>query len=175
VDVAFFRDQIRDAWEWFELTVSDVSTSQANWRPAGTANSIGATYLHVVINADVEIHRLVYGEVPIIERDWNGAIGQGVPYDQDRFDAWVPGVEVEWDRLREYGRAVTAWMIDAAGSVTGDILERTVDMTRAGLGMWDARRLYDMHGVHHVYMHGGEIACLKGLQGAKGYLGGIDA
>lgn len=26
-----------------------------------------------------------------------------------------------------------------------------------------------------VWMHGGEIACLKGLQGAKGYLQGLDA
>jgi hypothetical protein len=26
----------------------------------------------------------------------------------------------------------------------------------------------------HPAMHGGEIACLKGLQGAKGYLKGLD-
>jgi hypothetical protein len=59
--------------------------------------------------------------------------------------------------------------------LTGDDLERPVDMSRAGLGLWTARDLYVLHGWRHVYMHGGEIACLKGLQGAKGYLGGVDA
>jgi hypothetical protein len=41
-------------WDWLETTVSDVTDAQANWWPPGTANSIGATYLHVVINPDVE-------------------------------------------------------------------------------------------------------------------------
>jgi hypothetical protein len=44
-----------------------------------------------------------------------------------------------------------------------------VDMTRAGLGVWEGRDLLDLHGVNHPYIHGGEIACLKGLQGGAGW------
>jgi hypothetical protein len=60
-------------------------------------------------------------------------------------------------------------------SLTEQDLARPVDMTRAGLGMWTGWDLYALHGWRHVYLHGGEIACLKGLQGAKGYVAGFDA
>jgi hypothetical protein len=93
-------------WEWFEATVGDVPGEQANWWPPGTANSIGATYLHVVINADVEINRLIFGRSPLVEAAWAGNVGQGVPYDPDRFDRWARHASVDWDRLREYGRRV---------------------------------------------------------------------
>ena len=35
--------------------------------------------------------------------------------------------------------------------------------------------VFDLHCNKHIRMHGGEIACVKGLQGARGYLGGVDA
>src|SRR5262249_19047389 len=95
----FFRSQIRSAWDWLETTVSDVTEAMANWWPPGTANSIGATYLHVVINPDVELNRLLYGAAPLIEREWAGDVGQGVAYDPDRFDDWVRGAAVDWLRL----------------------------------------------------------------------------
>ncbi len=84
-------------------------------------------------------------------------------------------MEVVWKRLHDYGRAVHSWLVGSLDTLTEDDFERPVDMSRAGLGMWTGRGLYDLHGVHHVYMYGGEIACLKGVQGAKGYLGGVDA
>jgi len=59
--------------------------------------------------------------------------------------------------------------------LSADDLERPVDMSRSGLGTWMGRDLLVLHGFRHIYLHGGEIACLKGLQGAKGYLGGFDA
>ena len=42
-------------------------------------------------------------------------------------------------------------------------------MTRVGLGMWQRRDLYELHGFNHVYIHGGEIAVWKGLPGGIGY------
>lgn len=166
---------MRSAWDWLETTVSDVTDEQANWWPSGTANSIGATYLHVVINPDVEINRLLHGNVPIIESGWHGDVGQSVSYDPDRFDDWNRGVTVQWERLHAYGRAVHTWLVDSLDELTEGDLDRPVDMTRSGLGIWKGHDLYILHGFSHVYMHGGEIACLKGLQGAKGYLGGLDA
>lgn len=47
-------------------------------------------------------------------------------------------------------------------------------MSRADLGEWQGRDLYVLHGWRHVYMRGGEIACLKGLQGATGYTASTD-
>jgi hypothetical protein len=48
-------------------------------------------------------------------------------------------------------------------------LDLPVDMTRAGLGMWQGRDLYELHGFAHPHIHGGEIALLKGLQGGIGW------
>ena len=87
-EVDVLRRQSRKAWSWFEETVSDVLDDQVNWWPPGTANSIGATYLHVVLNADVEMNRLMLHSAPLVEQ-WAGNVGQPLPYDPDRFDRWV--------------------------------------------------------------------------------------
>src|SRR2546427_10477036 len=117
-EMAVIQSQSKDAWSWFEDTVRDVTAAQANWWPPGTANSIGATYLHVVINTDVEINRLVHSQTPVIESRWQGDAGQGAPYDPDRFDDWVPGVRVQWERLHQYGRDVHASLVGALDDLT---------------------------------------------------------
>jgi hypothetical protein len=163
------RRQARTTWDWFEATVGDVTGEQANWWPPGTANSIGATYLHVVINTDVEINRLIFSRPPLVEAARAGDVGQGVPYDPDRFDRWVRHAPVDWDRLREYGRRVHAAFVDSLEELGERHLEMPVDMTRVGLGVWEGRDLVELHGVDHPRIHGGEIACLKGLQGGVGW------
>ncbi len=53
--------------------------------------------------------------------------------------------------------------------LTEEQLDMAVDMTRTGLGMWQGRDLYELHGHGPPHIHGGEIAVLKGLQGATGW------
>jgi DinB superfamily len=163
------RRQAQKAWDWFEEEVHDITAEQANWWPPGTANSIGATYLHVVINTDVELSRLLFGEEPLVETSWDGDVGQNVPYDPERFDRWDRHIDIDWEKLRSYGRAVRATLLDSLAHLTPEHLDQPVDMTRAGLGMWQGRDLFELHGSNHVHIHGGEIACLKGLQGGVGW------
>jgi hypothetical protein len=168
-EVDVLRRQSTKAWSWFDDTVSDVTAEQANWWPPGTANSIGATYLHVVINADVEINRLIHYREPLVEQ-WGGNVGQALPYDPDRFDRWVRNAPVEWELLQRYGRAVHASVVESLEELTEAQLDMPVDMTRAGLGMWQGRDLVELHGYSHPLQHGGEIAVLKGLQGGVGHI-----
>ena len=167
-EIDVVRRQSTKAWHWFEDTVSDVNAEQANWWPPGTANSIGATYLHVVINADVEVNRLIHDRRPLVEQ-WDGNVGQPLPYEPDHFDRWVRYGPVEWELLRQYGRTVHASMLESVTGLTEAQLDMPVDMTRAGLGMWQGRDLFDLHGYSHPQQHGGEIAVLKGLQGGIGH------
>ena len=88
----------------------------------------------------------------------------------DRFDRWVRHGPVDWSLLRRYGTAVHAFVIDTVDTVTEAELEMPVDMTRAGLGMWEGRDLVELHGVDHPLQHGAEIAVLKGLQGGVGHI-----
>ena len=43
-------------------------------------------------------------------------------------------------------------------------------MTHAGLGIWEGRDLYELHGHEHAHIHGGEIAVLKDIQGGIGWI-----
>jgi hypothetical protein len=175
METEFIRKEVIAAWDWLESIVRDVTEEQANWWPPGNANSIGITYVHIVINTDVEVGRMVYGRDPLIETRWKGQAGTGIDYDLERFDdTWKRGALVDWGVLRGYGRAVHEMLAGTLDSLTAEVLERPVDMTRSGLGIWTARDIYRLHGWNHVRMHGGEIACLKGLQGSQGYVGGVD-
>ena len=122
-----------------------------------------------MINTDVEINRLIFHREPLVESRWGGDIGQGVPYDREHFDRWVRDVAVDWELLREYGRAVHEAFLDALDDLTDGHLEMPVDMTRSGLGMWKGRDMCELHGSNHPHIHGGEIACLNGLQGSIGW------
>ena len=82
---------------------------------------------------------------------------------------WVRHVDVDWERLRNYGRAVHAAFLDSLGELTDEHGSMPVDMTRAGLGMWEGRDLLELHGTDHPRIHGGEIACLKCIQGGVGW------
>jgi DinB superfamily len=168
-EVAVLKRHSVKSWSWFEDTVGDVTAEQANWWPPGTANSIGATYLHVVINADVEINRLIHRRAPLVEQ-WDGTVGQPLPYDSERFDRWVRRGPVDWEVLRRYGRAVQTAILGTVDRLTEAQLDMRVDMSRAGLGIWQGRDLVELHGIDHPMQHGAEIAVLKGLQGGVGHV-----
>src|SRR5262249_13552843 len=153
-------------YDWLETTVSDVSPDQAIWRPPGCANSIGSTYAHIMVNTDVDINRYLYGRTPLVEAEWRGRDGLSEPYpDGDWYD-WGARVAIDWTALRAYGRAVHGWLEGLLASLSEADLERPVDMSEFGLGQWKGIDIYVLHGSRHARMHGGEIACLKGLQGA---------
>jgi hypothetical protein len=168
------RREATTSWSWFERVVGDVTAEQANWWPPGTANSIATTYLHVVINTDVEAGGMLFGLEPLVESRYHGQIGQGMQYDHERFDAWPPRLSVlEWELLRDYGRAVHRQLSENLSTLTREHLTVPIDMTRSGLGMWTGLDILALHGWGHVKIHGGEIAALKGLQGALGYVEGM--
>ena len=122
-----------------------------------------------MIKTDVEINRLILRREPLVERRWEGDVGQGFAYEPDRFDQWVRHVAVDWDVLRAYGRAVHKSFVESLDELTDEQLDMAVDMTHSGLGIWQGRDLYELHGNEHPHIHGGEIAVLKGLQGAIGW------
>jgi hypothetical protein len=164
------RQETSIAWAWLDHIVGDVTAEQANWWPPGTANSIATTYFHVVVNTDVEAGGMLFGLRPVIERLYQGRVGQGMKYDPKLFDAWPPRPSVlDWELLRDYGRAVHAELIESLGTLTPAHLTIPIDMTRSGLGVWNGLDILALHGWGHVKIHGGEIAVLKGVQGIAGY------
>ncbi len=163
------RDQVKETHAWLEMTVSDVSQEQANWKPPGTANPIGATYAHLMISADAGFNSQLHGGMPIMATDFAGQVGLSeTPHAAGGWRDWGR-LRVDWEVLHQYGREVRRCVEGYLDTLSVVELERRVDMSAYGLGVWKGLDIYILHGINHPREHGGEIACLKGLQGARGY------
>ena len=145
------RRRSNKAWDWLEDTVTDVSAEQAKWWPPGTANSIGSTYLHVVINTDVEINRLLTGREPLIEPQWVETWGKA-------YAATPSGLTVGFATATAIGRrrgttGVRCTLASSDRSTSSPWINcaKPVDMTPVGLGTWPGRDVYHLHGIEHVY------------------------
>jgi hypothetical protein len=159
------RHEMRSSYTWLEAIVGDVSPAQSAWRPEGTANSIAATYAHTMIWADVDLHRHFHGRAPLLAGDWGQRLGRR----EDDPEEWETGDAIDWRELRSYGVAVQRAVGELVASLTLDDLARKFQMHPPELGTWRGIDVYSLHVGRHIWMHGGEIACLKGLQGAQGY------
>jgi hypothetical protein len=149
---------------------ADLTQEQADWLPSGIANPIGATYWHTISSVDHIVHKWCMDEEPLSERaNWQEkALTASIPEPEHGGDwlAYMQAIRVDLLALGEYAKAVAeatqAWL----GSLTPEDLERTLE-TPAGeqkLG-----QLVQTFVIWHINAHCGEIAALKGCQGARGY------
>jgi DinB family protein len=167
--IDLLRQQTEVAWSWLESILEDVTEEQANWQPGGAANSIAAGYAHLVVTADNGYNTQLKGQMPIIATDFKGEVGLSEPFNaRGGWRDWS-SVRANWETLRTYGRAVHEEVLRHVETMTPEDLERRVDMTPHGLGVWKGLQVFTLHGINHPRLHGGEIACLKGLQGVQGY------
>ena len=164
------RYQIKECYAWLEMTLSDISQEQANWQPPGIANPIGAVYAHLMITADAGFNSQLHGGMPLMATEFRGQVGLSeMPHAAGGWHDWRR-LRVDWEALRQYGREVGRWVEGYLDTLTTTELERRVDMSAYGLGIWKGLDIYNLHGISHPRLHGGEIACLKGLQGAPAWV-----
>jgi hypothetical protein len=167
--IQLLRAQTRSAWDWLDSILASVTKEQANWQPGGTANSIAAGYAHLMVTADVGFNTQLKGQMPIIATAFRGDVGLSEPFNaRGGWSDWTT-VRADWGKLREYGLAVHEEVLRHVDSATDADLERQVDMTPHGLGMWKGLEIFTLHGINHPRLHGGEFACVKGLLGVEGY------
>ena len=160
------RDAIRDCHQWLEATLADVSAEQAQWIPPGVANPIAAVYAHVIVGADVAVHLLLQGGQPLIATRANAGLSELMPVSD--WHTWARRVQIDLTQFRAYADDVyAAWYryLDALGESD---LARTVDLSIWGMGQRTLDQFLLIQ-VEHFSCHIGEIACLKGLQGAVGF------
>ena len=164
-------DQIRAGYktmhDFLEGTVADVTADQAHWSPPGSARPIGAQYAHVLFTEDGIVGGMLRGAAPLMATRFAGKTGASEPPPQGfNWGEWASSVKVDLPSLREYGNAVYAATDEYLATVSEADLAREVDMGPNGK--------YTVGALLNIVMgnaawHTGEIACLKGLQGGKGY------
>jgi hypothetical protein len=164
--LAMVRAELAHAHDWLDETIAGVTTEQLHWHPPGSANPIGAVYVHVVMDEDVLVQSEVRGEPTLASGEWAGRMGLSEPPAGGAgWGAWARSVEVDFDVFAGYVRAVYKATDSWAGSLDDAELERRVAF---GEG-WSAVSHVLWRVISHNHGHAGEIAVLKGLQGVRGY------
>jgi hypothetical protein len=176
--VALLRDQVKDAILWLQGIVADLTPEDAHWKPPGTALPAGAVYAHVVTAMDAVVNAILKGGAPLFAAEWAGKTGlseqppgpdpanPGMP----DWTAWSRRVTVDLAIHRRYAEAVQAAIDDYLAALSDDDLGRPIDLSVFGMGRVTVGFMLNNAVLGHAFSHGGEIACLKGLQGKKGSL-----
>lgn len=168
---SLFKQQAKDARDFLEQTISDVTQEDATRIPDGTALSIGANYAHVVTSQDMGL-AMLKGTAPLMATTWAGRSGLSEPPPfgpGSSIREWSLRAKVDLAALRQYAAAVYEASDDYFESMTEPDFTRPVDLSALGLGEQPASFVMLAGWVNNVNMHCGEISCLKGLRGSKGY------
>lgn len=170
--IDLLRDHVREARVFLEETVDGVTPDQIAWS-SGVANPIGATYAHVIFAEDVTIQAMLQQVTPLSAGAWAGRTGVSEPPPDmggsPNWAEWSRSVKIDFAALRRYGAAVRASSDGYLATLTVEDLEREFDLTALGLGRRSLSWMLYALLISNPNLHCGEIACLKGLQGAKGY------
>jgi len=175
---SLLREQLQQAHQSLETVMADVTPEQAHWCPPGIANPIGATYAHVLMGEDLVINILLQSAPPLFATSWTGKIGLSAlpplpaPGSQSlpSWKEWGRTVQIDLGALREYAQAVYTRSDDYLTSLPDEALSRPLDLTVFSAGSRTVAWALSNSVLGHVQRHCGEIACLKGLQGIRGYL-----
>lgn len=166
--ISLLREQIQQAHGFLEATMEDVTSEQAHWTPPGTANPLGATYVHAIVSEDVAIQMVLQGGAPLFAGEWAGKTGVSEIQPLSTQE-WARQVQVDLPALRRYAGAVDAATDKYLAGLTDEELARPVDLSSFGLGQSTVGYILNRFVLGHIDNMCGEISCLKGIQGGRGY------
>jgi hypothetical protein len=110
------------------------------------------------------------GRQPLAMGPFAGKTGASEPHPAGRdYSEWAGRVTVDMPQFAEYVDAVFKNTEDYVAGLTPDDLDKEIDLSAAGLGKMSLAAFISMTSVIHPSNHTGEISCMKGLQGGKGY------
>lgn len=169
--IALVRSQYKGAHDLLEATMQDVTPEQAHWAPPGIANPLGASYIHIVGAEDFILTKVARGAQPLVMGAFAGKTGvsEPPPPPGPGLDEWARRVKVDLAQTKEYAQGVYKQTDDWLASLSAADLDKPIDLSGFGMGQQPMHVLAGGIVLQHINNHLGEIACLKGLQGAKGY------
>jgi hypothetical protein len=173
--VQLLRSVVSDARKILDGTMADVTQAQAEFIPPGIANPLGATYAHVVWSEDMVVQGMFKGGAPLFASTWASRTGLSEPMPMPGpetwpdYGPWTRRVKIDLAALREYATAVAAETDSFIASLSDSDLDRPLDLSGVGLGQHTLGTAIGLLVGNHLGTETGEIAVLKGIQGARGY------
>jgi hypothetical protein len=162
---ACILDLMAEVQQQSKVVMQDMTDEQFNWRPCGTVNPIGATFIHMVGAEDDFIQAVLQHKPPYWEaQGWAPKIGVLLPPMPGR--GWDEAVTapVKVISALAYEQIVRAGTEAYLADLTNEELVRGVYLFGNPTSVWGVLRTLVFHSAGHL----GEIAALKGVQGVKG-------
>ncbi len=146
------------------VVMSDVTPELLQFSPPGNALPIGIIYAHAVGLEDLYVQQIL-SRKPLLwaSSAWAARLGHELPPNQWNIQRVFPP---SMEALHDYQAEVFAASLAYAGSLSSDDLERQIEFPGRQWSMSVAQLLSVV--VSHTLGHAGEIAMLKGIQGARG-------
>ena len=167
--ISLLRAQLKQAHGWLEATMADVTLELAEDQPPGKPNPIGAQYGHVLTAEDMFVNAVIGGGAPLLASTFAGRTGMSEPMPLNpAWDEWARRVQIDLPQLREYAQSVFAATDAMLAAMTDDGLDRSVDLGIPGARPTSVGKLLN-NLLLNAYSHAGEISCLKGMHGQRGY------
>lgn len=169
--IDLYQHLLRSAHGFLDDTMADVTDSHLTWDPPGKAFSIAANYAHVLTSEDLGVQGLLKGQQPLALSTWADRLGASEPPPLGPggdLKGWSQRAKLDLPALQRYGKAVRAATDEYLAGMKESELDRPLDLSRYGFGQQTVLFIVTAL-LANVSLHTGEISCLKGLQGAKGY------
>lgn len=166
--VTLLADQVRQTHQVVEGTIADLTSEQVAWKPAGKANAIAPLLIHLAAAEDMFLPMMT-GRQGLAMGAYAGKTGASEPHPMGGYEEWARRVTVDLPQTQEYIRAVFRNTEEYVSGLKPEDLDKELDLSAAGMGKMSLGAFITMTSVMHPSNHVGEISCMKGLQGAKGY------
>jgi hypothetical protein len=163
--IEYIKREMADVRRAIDGTMKDMTAELFNWPSPGTANTISATFVHLTNAEDHFIQGIIQGKPSVWESgQWSKKTGVSKP----------PHIGEEWNEFKQMNIAIQP-LLDYKATVWA-----ATDVYLAALMLEDLDRKVKFAGgertvadmlllsASHSLGHNGEIAALKGIQGAKG-------
>ena len=161
----YVRAQVAGALRLGDSAMKDVTEEQFNWLPPGTANPVRATFLHMISTEDNFVQALIQGKPRTWDLGgWCDRIGVYTLPERGRGWEEAQARHVPLAAALEYQRAVRAATNAYLAGLTDEELDRMVDSFSGPGPTAEILALLVIHTANHA----GDIASVRGMQGAKG-------
>jgi hypothetical protein len=173
--VALLRSIVGAARQVLDGTLADATQAQADFIPPGIANPLGATYAHVVVSEDMIVQGMFKNGAPLFATTWAARTGLSEPMPMPGAETWADygpwtrRVKIDLAALRQYAAAVAEATDSFIASLSEDDLDKPLDLSGIGFGQLPLGTAIGLLVANHLGTETGEIAVLKGIQGARGY------
>lgn len=158
------KEQFASVRRFVDGILDGLTDEQVNWRPPGTANPIGVSWLHLLTTEDSFIQGTIQGKPRLWDsQDWTAKTGIRPRAGDETWDR-IKQTQFTVAPLRAYGEVVRGATETFLSSVTAEQLARPVTVNNMEMSV---SRLLTMM-VCHSAGHAGDIAAIKGIQGLKG-------